>query len=160
MLRIDIGTKVCRSCHRELPIGDFYVNDLSKDGHRNVCKHCYIERKMQKRTNDPDHQVKHRTEMHEQKPRKPRARNGQGSRHEYHAKRYQEKKLELKVRNIERQLGRSIDEMPKPKPKPVVKAERLCEKCRNYPCFDGIEKLETDFAKEGCHAFRQRGEAV
>lgn len=190
MEKITTGTKICRECGRELPIGDFYVNDMSKDGHRNICKHCYIERKMQKRTNDPDHQVKHRTEMHEmkactecgrefpeseftdsmgrrvgtgrcrecrEKKRKPRVGNGKGARHEYHARRYAENKDAIKVRNIERQLGRSVSEPPKLMPKPV-KAERLCEKCPNWPCFAGIENLETDFAREGCHGF-PRGEA-
>lgn len=156
MKRNDIGMKVCRNCHRELPIEDFYVNALSKDGHRNVCKHCYIERKMQKRKDNPNYNTKHHTELHE---RKPRVGNGKGSRHEYHARRYAENKDAIKVRNIERQLGRSIGEMPKPKSKPVVKAERLCEKCANWPCFDGIENLESDFARLGCQAFRNRGEA-
>lgn len=157
MTRTDIGMKVCRNCHRELPIEDFYVNALSKDGHRNVCKHCYIERKMQKRKDNPNYNTKHRTEMHE---RKPRVGNGKGARHEYHARRYAENKDAIKVRNIERQLGRSISEPSKPKPKPKpVKHERLCEKCPNWPCFDGIENLETDFARLGCHGFPKQGEA-
>jgi hypothetical protein len=147
------GTKVCRNCHRELPLEDFYAQKGNRDGHRNVCKHCYVERAMQTRLNDPDHKVRHR-----ERGRTPRRANGQGDRHEYHAKRYAENRDAIKVRNIERQLGRPINEMPKPKPKPVK--VRMCEnECANWPCFDGIENLETDFAREGCHAFRQRGEA-
>lgn len=33
---------------------------------------------------------------------------------------------------------------------------RLCHSCVNYPCFDGIDNLETDFAKAGCHGYKQR----
>ena len=39
-----------------------------------------------------------------------------------------------------------------------LKAGRTCLQCVNYPCFDGIENLESDFANEGCHAFRKREE--
>jgi len=34
--------------------------------------------------------------------------------------------------------------------------DRGCLRCVNYPCFDGIDNLETDFAKAGCHSYRQR----
>lgn len=165
---LEYRTKVCATCHRELPIGDFYKS-RGKDGHRNDCKHCFIEKQVRKRKNDPDHKVKHRTEEHAlapsaaPQPRRTRRANGMGSRHDYHARRYAENReaisLQNKVRRIERQLGRSIDEMPEPTPKPTpVKLERLCEKCVNWPCFDGIENLESDFAREGCQAFRNRGE--
>lgn len=47
--------------------------------------------------------------------------------------------------------------MPKPSASPLVKKPvkeaRLCEKCLNWPCFEGIENLETDFARIGCHSF-------
>ena len=47
--------------------------------------------------------------------------------------------------------------MPKPSASPLVKKpvkeDRLCEKCLNWPCFEGIENLETDFARIGCHSF-------
>lgn len=128
------ATRVCRCCGRELPVDEF----TDKNGRRTHTSKC--------------------RECRESGARAPRVGNGKGDRHEYHAKRYQEKKLELKVRNIERQTGRPINEPIKRKPKPV-KQERLCETCRNWPCFDGIENLETDFAREGCHAFRKRGEA-
>ncbi len=157
-----IWTKVCRTCGRELPLRDFPVNMQGKDGHRNECRHCFAEKTMQRRKNDPDYQVKHHTDVHpvEKKERKPRVGNGQGSRHEYHAKRYAEHKDELKAKNIERQLGRSLEEMPKPRLKKSVKRERLCLKCVNWPCFDGIENLESDFAKEGCHGWFPRAEVV
>jgi len=159
MLRIDIGTKVCRNCHRELPLDDFYVNGNTR---RNVCKHCYIERKMQKRKDNPNYNTKHHTEIHE---RKPRVGNGNGPRHEYHAKRYAENKDAIKVRNIERQLGRSIEDVQRPSTFPLgkkkpVKAGRKCQQCANWPCFEGIENLESDFAKEGCHGWLPRAEVV
>lgn len=28
--------------------------------------------------------------------------------------------------------------------------DRECVKCGRYPCFTGIEKMRTDFAKAGC----------
>ena len=50
---------------------------------------------------------------------------------------------------------------PKAQPKPsdkkkTVQVEKLCKQCVNWPCFDGIENLESDFAREGCHAFRTK----
>lgn len=50
-------------------------------------------------------------------------------------------------------------ERPVPTKEPV-KAERLCQQCVNWPCFAGIENLETDFAKEGCHGWFPRAEVV
>lgn len=31
--------------------------------------------------------------------------------------------------------------------------QQMCKNCKNYPCFDGIDNLETDFAQEGCRGF-------
>lgn len=28
--------------------------------------------------------------------------------------------------------------------------ERSCKSCRKYPCFEGIKKCSSDFAKYGC----------
>nr|DAH58510.1 MAG TPA: hypothetical protein [Bacteriophage sp.] len=28
--------------------------------------------------------------------------------------------------------------------------DRTCKTCRKYPCFDGIKKCSSDFAKYGC----------
>lgn len=28
--------------------------------------------------------------------------------------------------------------------------DRTCIKCNKYPCFDGINKCKSDFAKVGC----------
>ena len=30
---------------------------------------------------------------------------------------------------------------------------RLCHRCVNYPCFRGIDTLETDFARVGCRGY-------
>lgn len=38
-----IETKVCRRCGRELPKGEFYVNNKSKDGLQTYCKDCKKE---------------------------------------------------------------------------------------------------------------------
>lgn len=91
----------------------------------------------------------------EEEKKKKRLPNGQGPRHEYHARQWRERKDELKRRNIERQIGRKIEDKPV-KPQPVTDEPRLCLQCKNWPCFDGIEMLESDFAREGCHGFKQR----
>ena len=31
---------------------------------------------------------------------------------------------------------------------------RTCKKCKKYPCFMGIDKLSSDFAKYGCVYFK------
>ena len=43
---------------------------------------------------------------------------------------------------------------PKPKPAPPPK-EKGCTKCWLYPCFDGIDNLETDFSLT-CQSFKPR----
>jgi len=191
------GTKVCRKCGRELSINDFYLNKGNKDGHRNVCKHCYTEHNLFKRAGkvykvkrrnplstdekrekrneymrkyrdanrDKVREIsrrsiaKRRAAAEEEKAKKKRLPNGQGPRHEYHARQWRERKDELKLRTIERQLGHKIEDGEKPikaAPQPVIKQPRLCLQCKNWPCFDGIEMLESDFAREGCHGFRKR----
>ncbi len=55
--------KECNTCGRILPINDFYKEKAAKDGHRNYCKHCYIEKQSMKRAKDPDQgQASHQTE--------------------------------------------------------------------------------------------------
>lgn len=34
--------------------------------------------------------------------------------------------------------------------------QRLCHRCVNYPCFRGIDTLETDFARVGCRGYIER----
>ena len=58
-----IHTKVCRICGRELRIGDFPTAPKNKDGHRNECRQCYSDI-VQRRKNGDAHQVKHRVEVH------------------------------------------------------------------------------------------------
>lgn len=36
----DIATKVCKRCHRELPISEFGRHSKTKDGYQPVCKEC------------------------------------------------------------------------------------------------------------------------
>ena len=38
----------------------------------------------------------------------------------------------------------------------VAYPKRACRQCENYPCFAGIENLESDFAKEGCHGYHKK----
>lgn len=147
---VEPQTKVCSKCGRELPLTDFYRN---KKGYRTECKHCVIERNM-KALKGEDHQVKHHTEMHEQpKQRKTRVANGQSKRSEYTHQYYLDHKEEIKAKNRADYLKRMELKSNAAKP---AKAERLCLKCENWPCFDGIENLESDFAKEGCNSFSPR----
>jgi hypothetical protein len=53
-----------------------------------------------------------------------------------------------------RKQGRRPNRM-KPARRPPTR-ERGCLRCVNYPCFEGIDNLETDFAKAGCHGYKQR----
>jgi hypothetical protein len=165
MTRADIGLKVCRSCGRELPLDDYYPQVTAPDGHRHICKHCYIERKMQKRKGK-DHQVKHHTVMHEQvkaeqpaepKPRKKRVANGQGDRSEYMRQYWQDQKERLTRKNREDYKERKLRTgYTRQRTTVIPNGERLCEQCVLWPCFAGIEILESDFANEGCRAFRKR----
>lgn len=34
--------------------------------------------------------------------------------------------------------------------------ERSCNQCAKYPCFDGIKKCKSDFAKYGCIYFKKK----
>lgn len=38
-------------------------------------------------------------------------------------------------------------------PKAETPPSRLCHRCVNYPCFSGIDNLETDFARVGCRGY-------
>ena len=151
---VEEPTKVCSKCGRELPLTDFYRN---KKGYRTECKHCSIERTMHQRKGE-QHQVKHHIVMHSQaeqpKPRKPRVANGNGDRSEYMHQYYLDNKEKLTAKNRADQLRRA--ELKRAAS--VAKVEKGCQLCANYPCFDGIENLESDFANEGCHAFRKREE--
>ena len=182
------GTKVCRNCHRELPLEDFHVNKQGKDGRRNVCKHCYIEQNIRKRSGDPDHEVNHRTELHpvtqtctecgRELPEEEfldsigrrigsgRCKECREKHSEYHRK-YRKEHRDKVRENSRRSIARARAGLPKLKPgppkgsvfaRPVVKGERLCEKCVNWPCFRGIENLESDFAREGCNGWKNREE--
>jgi hypothetical protein len=168
-------TKVCSICGRELPISDFYKLRGGRDGHRCQCRHCFTEKQSKKRVKDPNHKVKHRTELHpvmtkEQLEKKReyarkyreanRDRLNQLSRESNRRRRAGEEK-----RNPGPPKGITLTKQPftqpKAQPKPsdkkkTVQVEKLCKQCVNWPCFDGIENLESDFAREGCHAFRTK----
>ena len=32
-------------------------------------------------------------------------------------------------------------------------SDRSCKKCKKYPCFRGIDKCKSDFAKCGCYDY-------
>ena len=42
------------------------------------------------------------------------------------------------------------------KPQQETPLPRLCHRCVNYPCFRGIDNLETDFARVGCRGYKER----
>ena len=154
MTRAKQTTKTCSRCKQDLPITAFYTDLNAKDGHRNVCKRCYIDRQENAKRHDENYQVKHR----EPKPRKKRVANGKGDRSEYMRQYWQRQKERLAEKNRADYIKRKLEFVPglATKNDKPAKAERMCEKCKNYPCFAGIESLESDFANEGCHAFRKR----
>lgn len=156
-------TKVCTKCGRELPIEDFYQQNDVAGGRENECKHCYIERQ-QRRKFGEDYQVKHHTSLKgmTQEERKEHKR-------EYMAQ-YREANREKMRENVRRcaQRKRHGDpDAPKLKTGPKKGTaiqhqdferfpERHCDKCEFYPCFDGIENLESDFASWGCHGWKEK----
>ena len=62
-------------------------------------------------------------------------------------------------REAEKALKASRPKMPAaekmdiPMPRPERIERPGCESCINYPCFEGFENTETDFAREGCHFY-------
>lgn len=126
-----VRTYTCVVCGRELPQEMFLVSN-GRRRHGGKCNDCLAAGL-----------------------RMPRAANGKGSRHEYSKKYYSQHKEEIKARQV---LGASRETYVA-KPRPVkVERPRLCLQCVRYPCFAGIENLESDFAREGCHAYHKRDE--
>lgn len=127
-------TYTCVVCGRELT-QEMFLDSKGRRRHGGKCNDCLDAGK-----------------------RKPRVGNGNGPRSEYAKKYYSEHKEEIKAKQV---LGSLERERPAAKPKPIKpKARRMCETCQGWPCFVGIENLESDFAKCGCRGFRPRGEAV
>jgi hypothetical protein len=150
-------TRVCKKCGRELSIDDFYWQDKRQVKRRPICRYCVVERIMRNKKGDQTYQVKHLSHPVLVK-RKNRVPNGQGERSEYMRQYWQRQKERLAEKNRTDYIKRKLEFVPglaTKNNKPVIK-QRLCEQCCNYPCFEGIENLESDFAKEGCHAFRKR----
>ena len=130
----EVKTYTCVVCGRELP-QEMFLDSKGRRRHGGKCNECLAAGK-----------------------RKPRVANGKGPRHEYAKKYCAEHKDEIKARQV---LGAMEREQRAVRARPVRAARsRLCLQCVRYPCFSGIENLETDFAREGCHSFHQRVEAV
>ena len=171
----DIGMKRCRCCRKDLPLEDFYLQSNSPDGHRNICKYCYIERQQKRVKHDPEYVVKHRPKKEMSPEERERRRLYAQVYREQHRDQCNEAS---KLSNRIRRSG-EVKFLPGPVPAETVAeaeapkreasfplgtrkpqhADRSCNKCVNYPCFKGIENLESDFAAEGCHGYHQRGEA-
>lgn len=49
-----MGTKICRTCHKEKSIGEFYKHSEMADGHLNICKDCTKIRVTKHRNNNLD----------------------------------------------------------------------------------------------------------
>ena len=157
----------CCYCHRDLPIEAFPL----KYGHVRYksCRECYAlghsclrpEPKPKRPKLSPEEKKAHRKAYMLEYQRKYRAANREKvrefSRDSIRRRRAGEEKRKSGPPKGCKFTKQGFTERPVPKKEPV-KAERLCEKCPNWPCFAGIENLETDFAREGCHGF-PRGEA-
>lgn len=161
----------CCYCQRDLPKEAFPL----KYGHVRYksCRECHAlghsclkkEPKPKRPKLTPEEREAHRKAYHREYLRKYRAANRakvrQWSRESNARRRAGEPKRKSGPKKGAEYTHQDFIEQPVTvtpvavKPKPVIK-ERLCEQCCNYPCFDGIENLESDFANEGCHAFRKR----
>lgn len=170
-----IHTKVCRICGRELRIGDFPSAPKNKDGHRNECRQCYSDI-AQRRKNGEGHKVKHRVEVHPVKrivckkcgrelpeeafidEKGKRYYGGRCrecvegdrekariSRNEYHKKYW----LIKKERINERKRQQKEEKQRK------LLAITCKDYCERYPCFQGIENIETIIAVK-CHGYKPR----
>lgn len=49
-----MNTKICRICHKELPLSDFYNSAKTKDGKQTYCKVCSYEQNKEYRKKHPD----------------------------------------------------------------------------------------------------------
>lgn len=163
----ETGKRRCRNCGKELPLEDFYQHESSPDGYRAVCKHCYIERQQRKKCGE-DHVTKHRPK----KVLTPEEREQQRLYYQAYREAHRDKCREASRKSNARRRNGEPRRIPGPEPGTVfspltplgtrkpVHADRTCQHCMNYPCFQGIENLETDFAAEGCHGWHPRSEAV
>jgi len=50
---------------------------------------------------------------------------------------------------------RNHPDNPKPRRRPVMRKKATCAMCAKYPCFRGIENIETNLAQT-CHNFIKR----
>lgn len=163
----------CCYCHRDLPIEAFPL----KYGHVRYksCRECYAlghsclrpEPKPKRPKLSPEEKKAHRKAYMLEYQRKYRAANREKVR-EFSRDSTRRRRTGEEKRKSGPPKGTEFVKqefvMPKQPNIPLcekkpVKAERKCEQCVNWPCFAGIENLESDFAKEGCHGWFPRGEA-
>lgn len=84
---------------------------------------------------------------------KPKSPHGTGERCEYHRQYWLEHKEDIKATRVEQAINR---ERKAEKKEPE---DKLCWKCWRWPCFEGIENMDSDFAKEGCQSFHMKEDA-
>ena len=159
----------CCYCHRDLPIEAFPL----KYGHVRYksCRECYAlghsclrpEPKPKRPKLSPEEKKAHRKAYMLEYQRKYRAANREKvrefSRDSIRRRRAGEEKRKSGPPKGCKFTKQAFTERPVPTKEPV-KAGRLCQQCINWPCFAGIENLETDFAREGCHGWFPRAEVV
>lgn len=159
----------CCYCHRDLPIEAFPL----KYGHVRYksCRECYAlghsclrpEPKPKRPKLSPEEKKAHRKAYMLEYQRKYRAANREKvrefSRDSNRRRRGGEEKRKSGPQKGCKFTKQDFTERPVPTKEPV-KVGRLCQQCINWPCFAGIENLETDFAKEGCHGWFPRAEVV
>lgn len=135
------GRFYCTCCKQIMPAEEFTENGRQYK----LCNDCRLKLRVYKQG---------RVEK-AIKERKPKGENGTSPRVDYHRQYWQEHKDEIKAARIERAMDadRKIKAMKK------EPEDKLCWKCWLYPCFDGIDNMESDFAKEGCVSFRMKEDA-
>ena len=159
----------CCYCHRDLPIEAFPL----KYGHVRYksCRECYAlghsclrpKPKPKRPKLSPEEKKAHRKAYMLEYQRKYRAANREKvrefSRDSNRRRRGGEEKRKSGPQKGCKFTKQDFTGRPVPTKEPV-KAGRLCQQCINWPCFAGIENLETDFAREGCHGWFPRSEVV
>ena len=151
--------KTCKFCHRTLPDSSFGL----RYGHvrYKICRQCMAvghsciakpRPEPRKKMTDEERRA-HRAEYFRQYRETHREQMRQSSRQSINRRR-----AGLPPLKPGRKTGVPVKaaavpaiQPPKPKPLPVVKG---CLRCQWYPCFDGIDNLESDFSIT-CKSYRQ-----
>lgn len=146
-------TSVCTECGKEFPLSEF-LDSLGRRIGSGRCSECRARSRANMREYQREYQREYRAANRDKVREFSRESNRRRRGGEEKRKSGPKEGSEFVKQDFEPPRPSTF---PLGKKKPA-KVERTCEKCVNWPCFVGIENLETDFAKEGCHGWFPRGE--